>query len=89
MPLQEGFELSDFVPELLGSSGADLVFVAKEAAITALRRSVDVDGIIKDNAGGGFKLTDITVGKEDFEHALEELSINKVRNGREKAVSER
>ena len=88
MPLEDGLDLSLIVPELAGSSGADVVFVAKEAAISALRRSVDINSIFKSNEGG-FQLTEIRVKKEDFKHALEELSLNKVESDYNGKVSER
>ena len=87
MPLEEGLDLSLFIPELIGSSGADIVFVAKEAAISALRRSVDISSIFK-GTDAAFHLNDIKVGKEDFMHALDELNLNKVGNDSEK-ISER
>jgi len=77
MPLEEGVDLGMLVPKLLGSSGADIVFVAKEAAIGALRRSVDVGSIVKDTAEDSIPLNEIKVRQEDFLTALEELKINK------------
>ncbi|MDR3364881.1 MAG: AAA family ATPase [Clostridiales Family XIII bacterium] len=79
MPLAPGFELKSLVPKLLGSSGADIVFVAKEAAIVALRRSADVGKLIQNAAGAGFRLDGIKVGADDFMRALEQLEANKVR----------
>ena len=79
MPLDEGLDLRGFVPELLGSSGADIVFVAKEAAIYALRRSVDISNIFQ-GQDGGFRLNEIRVKQEDFARAIEELGANKVNN---------
>ena len=77
MPLEPGFDLNELVPELLGGTGADIVFVAKEAAICALRRSADVGGLIINAPDSGFRLDEIKVGREDFRHALEELRENK------------
>ena len=77
MPLDEGLELRSFVPELIGSSGADIVFVAKEAAIYALRRSVDISSIFQ-GQDSGLNLNEIRVKKEDFSRAIKELSANKV-----------
>ena len=88
MPLEEGLDLAELVPDLIGSSGADIVFVAKEAAICALRRSVDVNSIFQ-NPDGGFSLNDIVVRKEDFEYALNELGANKMKNEPEDRVSGR
>jgi len=91
MPLEDGFDFSWLVPELAGSSGADIVFVAKEAAICALRRSVDINSVFNgsENSDGSFHLNEVRVRKEDFLHALEELSLNKVRNGDEDKISGR
>jgi SpoVK/Ycf46/Vps4 family AAA+-type ATPase len=88
MPLEGRLELSDLVPQLIGSSGADIVFVAKEAAMCALRRSVDVNSIFL-SAEGSFRLQDIKVQKEDFIHALDELSANKMENGYADRISGR
>jgi transitional endoplasmic reticulum ATPase len=89
MPLEEGLDLKTFVPELIGYSGADIVFVAKEAAIGALRRCVDVERIFKDAVDSGFKLTEIKVGKEDFDHAISELGLNNVRSEKGNSAGER
>ena len=78
MPLDPGLDLSGLVPDLLGSSGAEIVFVAKEAAMAALRRSADVQRLVQDSADSTFRLDDIVVGMEDFTHALEELHANEV-----------
>ena len=76
MPLETGFELGELVPKLLGSSGADIVFVAKEAAIEALRRSADVGRLIQNTTDSSFHLDKIKVGREDFLQALEKLYAN-------------
>ena len=89
MPVEPGFDLGDIVPELLGSSGADIVFVAKEAAIGALRRSTDVEGLIQSAEGDGFKLDDVKVEREDFVHAIDELRSNKLGMAPTRTVSER
>ena len=78
MPLDDGFDLADLVPELIGSSGADIVFVAKEAAIEALRRSVNVADIVRESAESGFCLNDIKVRRQDFTLALGDLAANRM-----------
>ncbi|MCL1895312.1 MAG: ATP-binding protein, partial [Clostridiales bacterium] len=78
MPLEEGLSLDGLAAELLGGTGADIVFVAKEAAMAALRRSADVGKVIRDEAGSGFCLESIKVGREDFRYALGELKANKM-----------
>ena len=78
MPLDPEYDLSELVPDLLGSSGADIVFVAKEAAMAALRRSADVQRLIQNTADSSFCLDEIKVGREDFIHALDELHANEV-----------
>jgi len=78
MPLDTGYELKDLVPDLLGSSGADIVFVAKEAAMAALRRSADVERLVQNAVDSAFNLDAIKVGWDDFMHALEELHANEV-----------
>lgn len=78
MPLDDGVDLAELVPDLLGSSGADIVFVAKEAAIGALRRSVDVGRLIRNSADSAFRLSDLKVGPEDFRLAIEKLHANRL-----------
>jgi len=78
MPLDKEFEFGEIVPDLIGSSGADIVFVAKEAAMAALRRSADVERLVQNTADSAFRLDDIKVGREDFAHALEELHANEM-----------
>jgi len=78
MPLDPGLDLNELVLELLGSSGADIVFVAKEAAIEALRRSADVEGLVQNAADSSFRLDEVKVRREDFRHALGELYTNRM-----------
>jgi len=78
MPLDPEFDLNEIVPYILGSSGADIVFVAKEAAMSALRRSADVERLVQNAADSAFRLDDIKVEREDFLHALDELHANEV-----------
>jgi len=78
MPLDPEFDLCELVPDLIGSSGADIVFVAKEAAMAALRRSADVEQLVQNAADSAFRVDDIKVGREDFLHAMEELHANEV-----------
>jgi len=59
MPLAPGLDLSELVPDLVGSSGADIVFVAKEAAMAALRRSADIGRLVKDESDSAFRVDDI------------------------------
>jgi len=89
MPLAPGFELEELVPELLGGSGADIVFVAKEAAIGALRRCADVEGLIRDAGESGFRLDGIKVEMQDFGLALEELRLNRIETAPKNFVSVR
>jgi len=78
MPLDPGFDLEEFVPDLIGNSGADIVFVAKEAAMEALRRCADVKRLVQKSMDISFRLDEIKVGREDFVHAICELHANEV-----------
>jgi transitional endoplasmic reticulum ATPase len=62
MPLDEGVDLDRLAARTHGFVGADLESLAKEAAMTALRRSR--------RGGDPVPLSDLDVGREDFESAM-------------------
>jgi SpoVK/Ycf46/Vps4 family AAA+-type ATPase len=61
---------------VLGQSGADIAFVAKEAALNALRRTVDIAGLIRGEEAASPAAGSIQVAAEDFRHAVGKLASN-------------
>jgi transitional endoplasmic reticulum ATPase len=73
MPLEPSLELKALVPLLLGRSGADIAFVAKEAAMNALRRTADITELIKGTNKSAADVKGIRVSEADFRQALKKL----------------
>jgi len=78
MPIDPSFVFDDFVPKLVGCSGAEIVFVVKEAAVSALKRMIDVKTLITENSYSEFDLNKIKVTEADFIKAIEILNANKL-----------
>ncbi len=66
MPLDTSLDLQSIVPSLSGLTGAEIVFVAKEAAINALKRSVNIKDLITGENADNINYKSITVKKDDF-----------------------
>lgn len=84
MPIEEKFDKDRFVANnLIGLSGAEIAFVATEAAYNAIRRTIDTKKILNDK-DHSYKIDSSNIIKEeDFEKAIKEakesrkdLSIN-------------
>jgi SpoVK/Ycf46/Vps4 family AAA+-type ATPase len=56
---------------LLGLSGADISFIAREAAYNCIRRNVDTNKAIIENIDIDYK--NILINEDDFNKALEQL----------------
>jgi transitional endoplasmic reticulum ATPase len=78
MPLDDTLDINKIVPKLLGCSGAEIVFVVKEAAINALKRSVNVKDVIIENYRTEINLDKIKVNQFDFLRAIEKLKANTI-----------
>jgi SpoVK/Ycf46/Vps4 family AAA+-type ATPase len=78
MPLDDNFEINRIIPRLLGCSGAEIVFITQEAAIIALRRTVNLKDIIIEEERSNVNLNQLKVNREDFIHAIEKLRINEI-----------
>ncbi|MFT6202859.1 MAG: transitional endoplasmic reticulum ATPase [Spirosomataceae bacterium] len=78
MPLDTSLDISTVVPKIVGCSGAEIVFIVKEAAINALKRTVNVKDIILENYRTDIDLDKIKVIKDDFIRAIEKLKANTI-----------
>lgn len=75
MPLSDDVDLFHFAEVIIGYSAAEIAFLAREAAMVAVRRKVDINSIILND----MPLTDIkdlTVKRSDFYTALVTLKKN-------------
>lgn len=78
MPLDKSLDINKIVPRVVGCSGAEIVFIVKEAAINALKRTVNVKDIIIDNYEKDVDLEKIKVTQEDFFRAIDKLKANTI-----------
>lgn len=78
MPLDSSLDINKIVPKIVGCSGAEIVFIVKEAAINALKRTVNVKDIIIENYRTDIDLDKIKVTQDDFVSAIEKLKVNTI-----------
>ena len=78
MPLDSSLDINKVVPQIIGFSGAEIVFIVKEAAINALKRSVNVKDIILEKYRTDIDFDDIKVTQDDFRRAIEKLKENTI-----------
>ena len=78
MPVEESFDKAYFVKNnLIGLTGAEIAFVASEAAYNSIRRTVDMKRVF---AGEGYQLSDQNqVIELDFINAVKTLKERKKR----------
>lgn len=75
MPLAEDVDLFVFAESVVGYSGAEITFIAKEAAMAALKRSIDVKAVLNvENAEIDY--SQIQVNLSDFFNALLSIKWN-------------
>lgn len=70
MPLSEGFDAKGFSDKLLGLSGAEISFIAREGAYNCLRRNLDLKKIIENNSENNIHYGKFKITQDDFEEAL-------------------
>jgi ATP-dependent 26S proteasome regulatory subunit len=70
MPIESGFDKQTFCKNLVGLSGAEISFVAREGAYNCLRRNVDLRKAINDDELDNIDYTSFVVKEEDFALAL-------------------
>lgn len=78
MPIAEHLDLTEISSKLMGGTGADIAFVAREAAFNSLRRNLDLNGSFNPDVIASFNYENIKIESSDFEKALEKLHLNSV-----------
>jgi transitional endoplasmic reticulum ATPase len=69
MPLFSDVDLFTLAEAVMGYSAAEITFVAKEAAMSALRRNVDIKAVLRDE-DDSFDFSDIVIKQADFFNAV-------------------
>lgn len=70
MPIESDFNKNEFSKKLLGLSGAEIAYVAREGAYECLRRSLDLGELIVNDAIDTIDMTNKLISEEDFNKAL-------------------
>ena len=73
MPLDPSFDRRFFSKQLVGLTGAEIAFVAREGAYNCLRRKVDLRKAIADDELDAVDYKSLVVSVEDFTSALSSL----------------
>ncbi len=68
-PLDDDVDLSVLAKELHGLSGADIAFVAREAAYNCLRRTLDLQSLVRADAAEP-SLDELKINSSDFAEAI-------------------
>lgn len=71
MPIDETIKQAEWAEKLEGRSGADITFLAREAAYACIRRHIE--GTSRDGNWESLKAEDMKIGREDFENAFSKL----------------
>lgn len=69
MPIARLFNIDNFCSKLVGLSGADIAFIAREAAYNCLRRSIDLNMMFH-KSNDSFNFNNLEVSEFDFLKAL-------------------
>jgi transitional endoplasmic reticulum ATPase len=77
MPIDSAFDQRRFSTSLLGLSGAEIAFVAREGAYNCLRRNVDLRRAIADDELEKIEYDSLVVTRDDFARALAALKQSK------------
>lgn len=73
MPVDKKFSVRSFCKNLIGLSGAEITFVAREGAYNCLRRSVNLKEVIKKHEFGDIDYKNLIIKEEDFQLALKKI----------------
>jgi len=68
-PLDDDVDLSALAQRLYGLSGADIAFVAREAAYNCLRRTLDLESLVRADAAEP-SLDELKIDASDFDKAI-------------------
>jgi len=74
MPIEDKFNKKQFAKKLIGLSGADISFVAREGAYNCLRRSINLKKMIGMKELGSYNFTNLIIIEDDFNLALKKIS---------------
>jgi transitional endoplasmic reticulum ATPase len=74
MPVSKSFDVEYFSTRLIGFTGAEIAFVAREAAYNCLRRKLDTKMSNRDYQFDNLDLSTFIVNEEDFMKSLTLLS---------------
>jgi transitional endoplasmic reticulum ATPase len=77
-PTDKYLDLNKIIPLIIGSSGAEIIFIVKEAAINALKRNINVKTLILDFTNKEIELSNIKVNQQDFYFAINKLKENTI-----------
>jgi AAA+ superfamily predicted ATPase len=69
-PLDDDVDLASIARQMHGFSGADIAFVAREAAYNCLRRSLDLKSLVRADADEP-SLSDLKINAADFSEAIQ------------------
>ena len=72
MPIASSVRLDEIASGLVGLSGAEIAFVAREGAYNCLRRTLDIGALIRQDEAD-LDLTTLQVRQDDFELALAQV----------------
>jgi ATP-dependent 26S proteasome regulatory subunit len=73
MPVDKKFDVRSFYKSLIGLSGAEITFVAREGAYNCLRRNVNLKKVIKKHEFGDIDYKNLIIKEEDFHLALKKI----------------
>ena len=77
-PTDKYLDINKIIPLIIGSSGAEIIFIVKEAAINALKRNINVKSLILDFTNKEIELSNIKVNQQDFYFAINKLKENTI-----------
>lgn len=77
MPLDRYFDISKIVPFIHGFSGAEITFIVKEAALNALKRTINVKSLIV-GSDEKIDMEQIRINQNDFMNGINKLKQNKI-----------
>lgn len=70
MPVDGQFQVREFSQQLVGLSGADIAFVAREGALNCIRKNLEIASVVHDKGAVDLELGDLQVSEVDFQRAL-------------------
>lgn len=73
MPVAKEFDLDKFSEKLVGLSGAEIAFVAREAAFECLRKNIDLKAVLEEGKSEDIDYSRLHISEENFSKALSSL----------------